>query len=282
MDGGMTGDAVGPLGTEIGVPGRRSGVAAEAKIGCILELEHVAVDGAVSFVADRTAFDPGGQMFMDVRAALVDVAFEALFLLEPGQTISGRWFVRIVAGGTGQDALLEPMPLVQLKLGENILVAERAVFIGARPQERGREVFGMDGVAGCAVERGLTVRAGRIPCVVFAVAGQAFPGFFRGQVGRSKGKDIPLPALLPMFLCLVVAGRAARRLRRGVRVELESLDRVFMTGAAGLHVSSLEARSGPGCGPQGHDDNDKTAETQRPEGALIPRGLLFCGQFTPP
>jgi hypothetical protein len=57
-----------------------------------------------------------------------------------------------VAGRAGENAFLEAVALVELELGENILVAAGTSFFRARHKESRSEFSGMDGVTGRAVE----------------------------------------------------------------------------------------------------------------------------------
>lgn len=125
---------------------------AEAEVSPILEFQHVPVGRPVDFVADRTALDPGRLVLINIRSTFICMAFEAFLLLESAQPPPGRGFMRIVAGCAGEDAFLEAVPFVELELGENILVAEGAVFIRARLKKSRPDLFSMDGVTGRAVE----------------------------------------------------------------------------------------------------------------------------------
>ena len=98
-------------------------MAAEAQVRSALMGQHVPVVGAVDFVAGRAALNAGGFMFVKERAAFVGMAADALFLFETGQASPGGGLVGVVAGRAGHNAFLEPVPLVGLELGENILVA---------------------------------------------------------------------------------------------------------------------------------------------------------------
>jgi len=157
-------------------------VAAEAQVRGALMGQHVPVIGAVDFVTGGAALDPGGLMFVKERAALVGVAADALLLLEPGQPSPGSGLMRVVAGRAGHDAFLEPVPLVGLELGENILVAGGAILVDAGPEQSGARVA-VGTVAGGAVESGLGMRADGVPRVVLVVAGQALRRLVLGRVG---------------------------------------------------------------------------------------------------
>jgi hypothetical protein len=106
----------------------------------------------MDFMANRTSLDPGGFVLVDKRPPLISMTLEALFLFKPSQPFPCRWFVRVVAGRAGQDTLLEAVALVELELGENILVAAGAVFVRTRHKKSRSGFFGMDGVTGRAVE----------------------------------------------------------------------------------------------------------------------------------
>jgi hypothetical protein len=82
----------------------------------------------MDIVACGTTFDPRSAVFVEVRAFLIRVAFEAGFVLETAQAFSRGWNMRIMAVRAVHNSLLESVALVELELGENFLVANITGF----------------------------------------------------------------------------------------------------------------------------------------------------------
>jgi hypothetical protein len=94
----------------------------------------------------------------------------------------------------------------------------------------------MNGMAGCAIQRGLAMGTGHEPGTAVGMALQAGFGFLRGKIGRLEGKDIGSAAFLDMFLGPGVARGAAGRSDRRVGLLGKPLDGILMALAAGLGV----------------------------------------------
>jgi hypothetical protein len=83
----------------------------------------MAVGRAVGVMADGAAFDPGGPMLVQERPALAGVTLQAGFLLEPAEPLSCLRLMGIMAGRAAEDSLLQPVPFVQVELGEDVFMA---------------------------------------------------------------------------------------------------------------------------------------------------------------
>ena len=103
-------------------------MAAETQVRGTLMGQHVSVVGAVDFVTGRAALDSGSLVFMKERTALVGVAADALFILEPAQARSCRGGMLVMAGGAFEDSFLQPMAFIHFELSADVLVAGEADF----------------------------------------------------------------------------------------------------------------------------------------------------------
>ncbi len=133
-------------------------MAAETEVSTVLKFQQVPVWGAMDFMTDSTAFDALGLVFKEVRTTLVRVAAETLVVFESTDSHPGRWFMRIMAGSAGQNPFLQAMPLIELKLSQNLLVAESTIFFGFWAEEIWGSFWGMKAMASCAVKRSFGVR----------------------------------------------------------------------------------------------------------------------------
>lgn len=260
MDRGMAGGAIRRFGVELAVPGGCHDVATEAKIGNALGRQHVPADGTVRFVAARTTLDSGGTVFVQKRAAFVGMAFKANFLFKPAQALrAGLGRMGIMAGGTFEDAFLEAMPLVELELGHDILMARRADLAGLFLEEGRLGLAAMDAVAGTTVHRGQAVRAGHKGGLVLGVTGQTLIVLYSGKFGRFEGQKIGPAAFLHMLGRAGMTGGAGILAGRGMRIPGECLDLVLMAVGAGDR-----SRGGSGTWPRGRQDGDAHGESQTP------------------
>jgi len=141
-----------------------------------------------------------------------------------------------MAGGAAEDSLLQPVPFVQVKLGEDVFMASEARFGRAGLQQVRIRLGRMNGMAGGAIQGSFAVGAGHEPGTVVGMALQAGFGFLRGKIGRFEGENIGPAAFLEVFLGTRVARRAAGRSDGRVGLMREALDGVFMALAAGLGV----------------------------------------------
>jgi len=269
----MTGHAIGTLRSETAVPGRRLRVTAEAQVGDVLLSQHMAVGRPMGLVADIAALDPGGLVFMEKRTPFVGVAADALLLFEPGQSYPESRFMRIVAGSTGYNSFLKPVPPIQLELGEDVLVAARAICVFLSFEKRRSSNLAVNVVAGGAIERGFPMRAVGEPGAVFFMTGQAFLRFCAGRVGGGKREYARLASFVHVLFRAPVAGRAGRFGQAGMGPGGESLDHFFVTSAARLRVFRLGCRLG-------RDPNATTAANaaMRPivESGAVLNFLFLC------
>jgi hypothetical protein len=129
------------------VESRYRAMTAITKLPLALEGKQVPVGRAVGLMAGGTALYKHGTVLEDVGAAFVGVAFGTLFLLEPAKRHACLRLMGIVAGGAVQYPLLQPVPFIELELGENVtmtlpargcgrLTLERAPVIGDRLLQR--------------------------------------------------------------------------------------------------------------------------------------------------
>ena len=127
---------------------------------------------------------------MEEGPAFVRVTADACFIVESAEPFSRRWYMGVVAGRALQNALLESVPLVELELGEDILMTGITIFYRACLELEGFGFFGMDHVTGRAVHGRLAVRAGKELGIGFCVTGGAFFRFHIGNVCVFEGKNV--------------------------------------------------------------------------------------------
>ena len=187
-------------------------------------------------MADGAALDPGGAVLVEKRSALVRVALQAGFLLESAEPFSRRRLMGVMAGGAAEDSFLQPMTLVQIELGEDVLMAGKARFRRADLQQVRVRLGRMHGVTGRAIQGGLAVGTGHKPGTALGVAFQACFGLLRGEVCRLEGEDIRSAAFLDMLFRSGMARRAAGLSDRCVGLIEKALDNVFMTASACVGV----------------------------------------------
>lgn len=126
-----------PRGAEPGMELGHGRMAREAELPHALMREHVPVRRSMGAVAGRAALDSRCRVLEDEGPAFINVAIEAWLLLEAAeQRPTGRG-VRIVARNALENALTQPMPLVEGELRDLRAVA---VDADSRPGANGGEI----------------------------------------------------------------------------------------------------------------------------------------------
>jgi len=97
---------------------RHGRMAREAELPDTLVPQHVSVRRPVSAMTSGTALDSRSGVLEYERPAFVDVAIEALLLFEAAEQGASSRGMRIVARSALEDALAQPMALVEGELRE--------------------------------------------------------------------------------------------------------------------------------------------------------------------
>ncbi len=95
-------------------------VTAITKLPLALEGKQVSVGRAMGLMAGGTALHEYGTVFEDVGAPFIGVALSAFPLLEPAQRHARLRLMGVVAGDAIQDTFFKTVPLIELKLREDV------------------------------------------------------------------------------------------------------------------------------------------------------------------
>lgn len=252
-------------------------MAAETQICNALVGQHMSVVRAVDFMAGGAAFDPGGLVFVEERAALVGMATDALFILEPAQTRPRGWLVLIMAGCAFQDSLLKPMALVQGKLSSNVLMA------GQTDLTRSHLIAGIlhqFGVTIGAVHTRFAVGTGVEAAARLGVTLETFIGLGVRFICFLEGKDRPGPSSLFQMVrrVTVTVGtqglhldsrlRPLIRLDLGVADELEIRADILMTFGTDAEFLLLFLRRRLGRDQQASDHHEQSKDAEPLDGGF--------------
>ena len=112
-----------PRRPETPVKSRHPDVARIAEVSRALIEKHVAIDRPMRTVAHRAAFHPIAGVLEDERSLLVGMALEAVLLFETAEPFAGAHAVLVVAVGALNNPLDDAVPLIEVGLTADLLVA---------------------------------------------------------------------------------------------------------------------------------------------------------------